>query len=213
MSTDSWTPRVATAFSLEPEELPRDGARAVVEVQAASWHGAFLQARDDLQCEFFDWLSAVDEQETGLFMVSHVWNIQARRGILFRALLTDELVIDSLVQLYPGAAWHERETHEMFGVDFPGNDNLGPLLLPPEFQGHPLRKDFVLASRVVKEWPGEVEPGGGRPSHDKPAAEEPAGGKRPRKRAPKRPLGVPDDPEWGKIVPPSRRGGEESADG
>jgi len=47
----------------------------------------------------------------------------------------------------------------MFGIDFIGNDHLEPLLLPDGFSGTPLRKDFVLASRVVKDWPGAKEPG------------------------------------------------------
>jgi hypothetical protein len=90
-----------------------------------------------------------------------------------------EGAIASVTDLYPGADWHERETHEMFGVDFPGHPDLKPLLLAPEFEGHPLRKDFVLASRVVKPWPGAKEPGEGRGTA--------------RKRAPKRPPGVPED--------------------
>ena len=47
----------------------------------------------------------------------------------------------------------------MFGVGFAGHPGLTPLLLPDGFDGHPLRKEFVLASRVVKEWPGAREPG------------------------------------------------------
>ena len=61
--------------------------------------------------------------------------------------------------VYRGAAWHERETHEMFGVVFDGHPGLGPLLLPDGFDGVPLRKDFVLAARRAKEWPGAKEPG------------------------------------------------------
>jgi NADH-quinone oxidoreductase subunit C len=97
-----------------------------------------------------------------------------------------------VVDLYPGAGWHERETHEMFGIDFPGHPGLAPLLLPPEFEGHPLRKEFILASRVAKPWPGAKEPG---ESHDATAA----------KRQPMRPPGVPDPNEWG---PRAGRGGE-----
>ena len=57
-----------------------------------------------------------------------------------------------------GAAWHERETREMFGIDFDGHPALDPLLLQPGFEGRPLRKDFVLASRAVKDWPGAKDP-------------------------------------------------------
>ena len=47
----------------------------------------------------------------------------------------------------------------MFGITFEGHPNLVPLLLPDGFEGHPLRKDFVLAARVAKPWPGAKEPG------------------------------------------------------
>ncbi|THV41133.1 NADH-quinone oxidoreductase subunit C [Glycomyces buryatensis] len=117
-------------------------------------------------------------------IIAHLWSIPERSGVLLRTDLTSGS-LDSITDLFPGASWHERETHEMFGIDFPGHPDypdLAPLLLAPEFEGHPLRKDFVLASRVVKPWPGEKEPGGGR-----------AGAK---KRAPKRPPGVPEG--WGR---------------
>ena len=45
--------------------------------------------------------------------------------------------------IFPGANWHERETHEMFGIKFLGHPNLTPLLLPEDADFHPLRKDFV----------------------------------------------------------------------
>ncbi|WP_425556113.1 NADH-quinone oxidoreductase subunit C [Glycomyces endophyticus] len=160
-----------------------DGPRAVADVAPDDWHGAVRACRDDLGCDFFDWLSAVDEGPEGFRIVAHLWSVAGRRGVVLRALLTDPAVA-SVTGLYPGADWHERETHEMFGVDFPGHPGLRPLLLAPEFEGHPLRKDFVLASRVVKPWPGAKEPGEGRHADGPKAA---------RKRAPKRPPGVPED--------------------
>ncbi len=72
----------------------------------------------------------------------------------------DDLRIDSLVRLYAGANWHERECWEMFGITFDGHPGLRHLYLPGEFEGHPLRKDFPLLARLVKPWPGivDVEP-------------------------------------------------------
>jgi NADH-quinone oxidoreductase subunit C len=60
-------------------------------------------------------------------------------------------------QLWPGANWHEREASELFGIAFDGHPHLVKLLLPEQFDGHPLRKDFVLMSREAKPWPGAVE--------------------------------------------------------
>ncbi|MFP4203261.1 MAG: NADH-quinone oxidoreductase subunit C [Opitutales bacterium] len=54
----------------------------------------------------------------------------------------DHPVIASLSGIYPGANWHEREAAEFYGIDFTGHPNLIHLLLPEDFQGFPLRKDF-----------------------------------------------------------------------
>jgi NADH-quinone oxidoreductase subunit C len=169
-------------------------ARAVVDVPAARWWFAAEAARDAgaLGCDFFDWLSAVDELDGGFSVIAHLWSTRRRHGVLLRTRVSrEDPEVESLVDLYPGAAWHERETFEMFGITFARHPDLRPLLLPPEFEGHPLRKDFVLAARVAKPWPGAKEPG------------ESEGGT--AKRAPIRPPGVPDPNEWGPLkgkVPP-----------
>lgn len=82
-------------------------------------------------------------------------------GIIVKVdLPDDDLRLATLVSLYAGANWHERETAEMFGIVFEGHPDLRNLYLPGEFEGHPLRKDFPLLSRRVKPWPGivDVEP-------------------------------------------------------
>jgi NADH-quinone oxidoreductase subunit C len=72
----------------------------------------------------------------------------------------DDLRVDTWTDTYLGANWHERECHEMFGIDFTGHPNLTKLYLPADFQGFPLRKDFPLLARRVRPWPGivDVEP-------------------------------------------------------
>jgi len=73
-------------------------------------------------------------------------------------------VLPSAAPVFRGADWAERETREMFGVTFEGHPRPAPLLLPDGFEGHPLRKDFALATRAAQEWPGAREPGEARPS-------------------------------------------------
>jgi NADH-quinone oxidoreductase subunit C len=50
--------------------------------------------------------------------------------------------IPTIAEVFPGATWHERETHDFFGIRFQGHPNLTPLLLPEDATYHPLRKDF-----------------------------------------------------------------------
>jgi NADH-quinone oxidoreductase subunit C len=126
--------------------------------------------------DFLDWLSAVDAPDgdpPGVDVVLHVADSRSGgagpertgvRRLLLRTRVPDaDLHLASLTAVWPGAAWHERETFEMFGVTFDGFDDgsgafLRPLLLPDGFEGTPLRKAFVLAARASKPWPGAKEP-------------------------------------------------------
>jgi hypothetical protein len=88
----------------------------------------------------------------------------------------------------------------MFGIDFTADGEvlaLEKLLLPDEFEGHPLRKEFVLASRVAKPWPGAKEPGESDHELAAPAATT------SRRRS--RPPGAPDPDQWGPRDPTSER--------
>ncbi|MGW1144375.1 NADH-quinone oxidoreductase subunit C, partial [Streptomyces sp. NPDC002454] len=164
-----------------------------VDVPAADWLAALERARTDLGCTFFDWLSAVDEGGTGFHVSAHLVALDPVRRLLVRTTVPrGNAVLPTAVGVYAGAAWHERETHEMFGIDFTDHPGLAPLLLPEGFEGHPLRKDFVLAARVVKAWPGAKEPG-----------ESEHGGPKRRQMLPP---GVPDPNEWGPLkgtLPPA----------
>jgi NADH-quinone oxidoreductase subunit C len=141
-----------------------DGTTVTVDVDRAAWAEALTFARDDLGCDFFDWLTAVDEGDEGFAVVVHLYSIEGRRHLLLRTLVPrGEPVLASAAGVFRGAAWAERETHEMFGVHFEGHPDLTPLLLPEGFEGHPLRKEFMLAARA-QDWPGAREPGEREPS-------------------------------------------------
>ncbi|WP_393097740.1 NADH-quinone oxidoreductase subunit C [Streptomyces sp. LN325] len=178
-----------------------------VDVPPASWIAALDTARTTLGCSYFDWLSAVDEPGTGFRVAAHVVALSPVRRLLVRTTVPHAApVLASAVSVYAGAGWHERETHEMFGVTFEGHPGLDPLLLPEGFEGHPLRKDFVLAARVAKAWPGAKEPG-----------ESDHGGPKRRQMLPP---GVPDPNDWGPLkgqLPPAparpARGGARAAAG
>ena len=148
----------ALAGTALDSEISPDMTTVTVPPQA--WLPALACARDELDCDFFDWLTGVDELEAGVAVLAHVYSLAGRHHLLLRTLLAGEPRLATATGVYRGAAWHERETHEMFGVVFDGHPGLAPLLLPEDFDGVPLRKDFVLAARREKDWPGAKEPGG-----------------------------------------------------
>jgi len=150
-------------------------------VDAPDWRGVLAELKAN-GYTYFDWLSAVDEGD-GLRLVTHLLRPDPWDHLLVATFIAPGDAAQSIADVYAGAAWHERETHEMFGLAFGDGEQPEPLLLPDGFEGHPLRKDFVLASRVVKPWPGAKEPG--ESEHDLARAE-------PRRRRVTAP-GIPED--------------------
>jgi NADH-quinone oxidoreductase subunit C len=187
----TWPEEIAAVFEREVD--PGFGP-PTVDVEAGDWVDSLVVARDRLGCGFFDYLTAVDELDDGFRIVAHVARLgigQVDSVLVRTRIARDTAGVACACSVYAGAAWHERETHEMFGIDFAGHGELDTLLLPDGFEGNPLRKDFVLASRVAKPWPGAKEPG----ESDSDAAPS-------RRRT--RPPGVPDPDEWGQAAgPPS----------
>jgi NADH-quinone oxidoreductase subunit C len=176
---------LATTLAIEVG-LDETAYPATLDVPPDAWVPALTVLRDDAGLSYFDWMSAVDHGDEGFHVVAHVAAVGTAGSVthvlLRTALPALEPSLATATGVFRGAAWHERETYEMFGIGFEGHPHLVPLLLPDAFEGHPLRKDFVLAARAAKPWPGAKEPG------------ESGDGAPSRRRL--QPPGVPDD-TWG----------------
>jgi NADH-quinone oxidoreductase subunit C len=75
----------------------------------------------------------------------HLVSIPRKEKVRLRVWLAgDDPVVDSLVPVWPGANWLEREVFDLFGIRFTGHPDLRRILLPDDWEGHPLRKDFPV---------------------------------------------------------------------
>ena len=144
--------------------------------------------------------------ETRFQILARVTDIRRHVGVTLKADVPDDtLTIESWFTVFAGANWHERETHEMFGITFAGHPDLRNMYLPTEFEGFPLRKDFPLLARMVKPWPGivDVEP---MPAEEAPADDAVAG-----EVAPESP--TPDQADAGLGTAPAEDAADEAAVG
>lgn len=117
---------------------------------------------DKLDFAFFDFMTGVDLGEDGFAVVTHLYSVSHRHHVNLRAVAPggrEDPRLPSITGVYRGAIWHEREVYDMFGVTFDGHPGLLPRILTVEnFEGFPLRKDFLLSTREAKAWPGLKEP-------------------------------------------------------
>ena len=93
-------------------------------------------------------------------VVYNLYSVNQRIALRLRAQLDDpEAGIDSAVPLWPVANWLEREVYDLMGIHFRGHPDLRRILLPDDWQGHPLRKTYPvrIPSRGVPEWQGLTE--------------------------------------------------------
>lgn len=133
-------------------------------VAPTAWHESVLACRDEplLTFDMFDCLFGVDAAEAGMDVVAILYSTSKGRRIMLRTTCEggrEEPRLATVTDVYPGANWMEREAFDMFGIEFDDHPGLLPRILCVEnFEGWPLRKDFALASRVAKPWPGVAEP-------------------------------------------------------
>jgi NADH-quinone oxidoreductase subunit C len=135
-------------------------AVALVSAERYTEIARFLRDDPELDLDFFDFLSGVDytSKGRGYEVVTHVYSTRHNHHVRLRVECdAEEPRCPSIHEVWPGANWAEREVWELFGIIVEGHPHLVKLLLPEQFEGHPLRKDFALMTREAKPWPGGVE--------------------------------------------------------
>ena len=126
-------------------------ARDIVKV------AAFL--RDDERCQFWGIVdvTAVDwpSRERRFDVVYHFLSPRQNRRIRVKIEVDEKTPVASIISVFPGADWFERETYDLYGVLFTGHPDMRRLLTDYGFEGHPLRKDFPLTGFVEVRYDGE----------------------------------------------------------
>jgi len=121
-----------------------------------------LHDNDDYCFSHLQDLCGVDHlgrKEPRFEVVYQLYSIRHRHAIRIKAEVPEgDPKIDSVVPIWDGANWHERECYDLFGIAFTGHPDLRRILLPEDWEGHPLRKDYPLQSNLgEREWKGMRE--------------------------------------------------------
>ena len=139
---------LASAFPDAETGVSADGI-PFARVPVAEVLGAIAKVRGELGHKRFVDLTAVDRmtREERFELVYLFYSMQARTWLRLKARTDAEA--PSLTPLIPGANWYEREVFDLFGVRFDGHPDLRRIMLPDDWEGHPLRKDYVSFGEPV----------------------------------------------------------------
>ena len=128
--------------SLEKQEGPGDSSFLVApeNLRALCLH---LRDEEELRFDYLTCLSGVDEGET-LATVYHIHSLALGHFLTLRTRVPRENPeIDTVSDIWPAANWFEREAWDLFGIVYLGHPDPRRIMLPDDWEGHPLRKDFV----------------------------------------------------------------------
>jgi len=110
----------------------------------------FLRDDPELLYNFMMDLTAVDYigKDPRFEVVYHLYSLRYNRRVRIKAGVSEtDCSIDSITSIWVSADWFERETYDLYGIDFKGHPELRRILLYEGFEGHPLRKDYPIKKR------------------------------------------------------------------
>ncbi|HXW17454.1 MAG TPA: NADH-quinone oxidoreductase subunit C [Candidatus Acidoferrales bacterium] len=138
--------RMKARFGEAIREATLDRKQAIVLVDAAQWLDVARYCRDDEKFDYLVDLTAVDwpKRERRFDVVANLYSFAKNERLRLKAHLGENEAIASVVSIWATSNWLEREAFDMFGIQFDGHPDLRRILLPEEWQGYPLRKDYDI---------------------------------------------------------------------
>ena len=138
--------RLKARFSEAIREATLDRKQTIVLIAADKLRDIARHCRDDEKFDMLVDLTAVDwpKREKRFDIILNLYSFAKNERLRLKAHATENEPVPSMVEVWPAANWLERECYDMFGIVFEGHPSLKRILLPDEWEGHPLRKDYDI---------------------------------------------------------------------
>ena len=138
--------RIRAKFGAALIEAMEDRKQAILMVDRGRLAEIALHLRDEEKFDMLADLTAVDwpKREKRFDVVLNLYSFPKNERLRVKVHAADAEAVPSVVSVWPTANWQEREVFDMFGIIFSGHPNLKRILMPDEWQGYPLRKDYDI---------------------------------------------------------------------
>jgi len=135
----AWNPEALTDARFEFSELTLTISAESICAAAANLQAAGYNFLDDLTA--VDWYPSSPRFQVSYHILSHRY----KEHIRLRVLLAEASpAVESMTAVWPSANFYEREVFDLFGIRFEGHPNLRRIMMPDDWEGHPLRKDYPV---------------------------------------------------------------------
>jgi NADH-quinone oxidoreductase subunit C len=152
---------IASALAAAVTRYTVDFGELTVAAKAADIVAVMRFLRDDANCRFLSLIdiTAVDwpGREQRFDVVYHLLSPQHNTRVRVKARTDEATPVPSIIEVFPGADWYEREIYDLYGIVFAGHPDMRRILTDYGFEGHPLRKDFPLTGFVEVRYDDELK--------------------------------------------------------
>ena len=135
----AWNPDALSDAKFDREELTLTIAAGQIRAAAATVQAAGYNLFEDVTA--VDWFPSSPRFQLSYHIVSHTYKERIRLRVMVDG---DAPAVESITSVWPAANFYEREVFDLFGIRFEGHPNLKRIMMPDEWQGHPLRKDYPV---------------------------------------------------------------------
>lgn len=112
---------------------------------------SWLNTEPEIDMDYFEFNTCVDHPPDELHLVYSLYSTKLRHRAQFKAVLDRfNPVVDTVSNIWFNAEWNEREVFDLFGVFFNNHKDLRRLMMPEDWEGHPLRKDYMHPNLVAR---------------------------------------------------------------
>ncbi|MGO9318848.1 MAG: NADH-quinone oxidoreductase subunit C [Terracidiphilus sp.] len=135
----AWKPEALADAKYDRGELTLTIAAGEIRAAAATVQAAGYNFFEDVTA--VDWFPSTPRFQLSYHIVSHIYKERLRLRVLVDG---DTPAVETITTVWPAANFYEREVFDLFGIIFDGHPNLRRIMMPDEWQGHPLRKDYPV---------------------------------------------------------------------
>ena len=135
----AWNPAALTDAKFDRSELTLTIVAEEIRAAAAAVQAAGYNFFEDMTA--VDWFPSSPRFQLSYHILSHSYKEHIRLRVLVEEANAS---VESITPVWPAANYYEREVFDLFGINFEGHPNLRRIMMPDDWQGHPLRKDYPV---------------------------------------------------------------------